>query len=90
MLPLVQIVLGVLVLESSLQVVVSVMAGEEQTEGVVEPDRPFMAMLSIDMSLLGTAQHRRATPRSGMHRRPNATVFMKVSTKVDSQVLEMW
>jgi len=25
---------------------------------------------------------RRATPRGGMHRRPNATVFMKVSTKV--------
>src|SRR5881394_3725845 len=24
---------------------------------------------------------RRATPRGGMHRRPNATVFMKVSTK---------
>src|SRR5438128_5843281 len=24
---------------------------------------------------------RRATPRDGMHRRPNATVFMKVSTK---------
>src|SRR5207247_5411559 len=26
-------------------------------------------------------EHRRATPRGGMHRRPNATVFMKVSTK---------
>src|SRR5436190_15747084 len=25
---------------------------------------------------------RRATPRGGMHRRPNATVFMKVSTKL--------
>src|SRR5881392_3588723 len=28
---------------------------------------------------------RRATPRGGMHRRPNATVFMKVSTKRSGQ-----
>src|SRR6266498_3100261 len=32
------------------------MAGKKQTEGVVEPDSPFMTMLSIDMSLLGKAQ----------------------------------